>query len=387
MSADPRRRCLRLHEWPASHRRIWEEFLASRGRRSRRPCKARHWALASITKAEEGWGRFLGFLLWHGLPDPDLPPAALVTGENVGRFFDELRALGNADHTVLGRLQEIEMALQILGPGGDHAWIRCPGGTPVRDLLPMRVRDKPAHHSAVMFQWGLDLMEGSSRRSPRRRQVQLRDGLLIAILAARGYRLRTVTAFRLGQHLRRDDRHWEVWLRPEDTKTRYAENCPLPAVLTPWIDRYVAQERLELLVGRASEAFWINWGGEPLGARGLEKRIRWLSEKRFGKDGVFGPHSFRHGLMTSAVMDAPDDPHLGPTILSITLRTGRGHYDRSKRQVAARRFHDALALERARTAPMLRKPSGDGDKAGHDPKSRAHERPMEKERSGSGTSG
>ena len=387
MSADPRRRCLRLREWPASHRRIWEEFLASRGRRSRRPCKARHWAEASINKAEKGWGRLLGFLLWHRLLDPDLPPVALVTEENVGRLFDELRALGNADHTVLGRLQEIEMALKILDPGGDYAWIRRPGGTPVRDLLPMRVRDKPVHHSAVLFQWGLDLMREALPRSPRRRQVQLRDGLLIAILAARAYRLRTVTAFRLGQHLRRNDRHWEVWLRPEDTKTRYAENCPLPAVLTPWIDRYVARERLELLGGHASEAFWINWDGEPLADIGLAKRIRWLSEKRFGKDGVFGPHSFRHGGMTSAVMDEPDDPHLGPTILSITLGVGRKSYDRSKRQVVARRFHDALALERARTAPMLRKPSGDGDKTGHEPKSRAHERPMEKERSGSGTSG
>ena len=387
MSADPRRRCLRLQEWPASHRRIWEEFLASRGRRPRRPCKARHWAEATLTKAEEGWGRFLGFLLWHGLPDPDLPPAALATEENIGRLFDELRALGNADHTVVGRLQEIGMALKILDPGGDYAWIRCPGGTPVRDLLPMRVRDKPVHHSAVLFRWGLDLMDGALRRPPRRRQVQLRDGLLIAILAARAYRLRTVTAFRLGRHLRRDDRHWEVWLRPEDTKTRYSENCPLPAVLTPWIDRYVARERLELLDGRASEAFWINWGGKPLADIGLAKRIRWLSEKRFGKDGVFGPHSFRHGGMTSAVMDDPDDPHLGPTILSITLRTGRGHYDRSKRQVAARRFHDALARERASTAAVLRTSPGDGDKAGREPKRRTHRRPMEKKRSGPEASG
>ncbi|MDT8333182.1 hypothetical protein RQ831_19195 [Roseomonas gilardii] len=362
MSADPRRRCLRLREWPVSHRRIWEEFLASRGRRSRQPCKARHWAEASITKAEEGWGRFLGFLLWHGLLDPDLPPAALATGENVGRFFDELRALGNADYTVLGRLQEIEMALKILDPGKDYAWIRRPGGTPVRDLLPMHVRDRQVPHSAVLFRWGLDLMQEALQRPQRRRQVQLRDGLLIAILAARAYRLRTVTAFRLGQHLRRNDRHWEVWLQPEDTKTRYAENCPLPAILTPWIDRYLAQERLELLGGRASDAFWINWGGEPLGARGLEKRIRWLSEKHFGKDGVFGPHSIRHGLMTSAVMDDPDDPHLGPTILSITLRTGRGHYDRSGRQIAARRFHDVLARERARTAPMSQKLRSDGDR-------------------------
>ncbi|BFL66376.1 hypothetical protein ADP8_05209 (plasmid) [Roseomonas mucosa] len=44
--------------------------------------------------------------------------------------------------------------------------------------------------------------------------------------------------------------------------------------------------RLELLVGRASEAFWINWGGEPLGARGLEKRIRWHCHV------VWGPSKF-----------------------------------------------------------------------------------------------
>jgi hypothetical protein len=46
-------------------------------------------------------------------------------------------------------------------------------------------------------------------------------------------------------------------------------------------------ERVELLRGGFHDALWIDWGGERLDERGVGKRVRWWSEKRFGK--AFGP--------------------------------------------------------------------------------------------------
>ncbi|MXP66075.1 hypothetical protein E0493_22275 [Roseomonas sp. M0104] len=359
MSADPRRRCLPLAEWPAGHRQAWAAALTGRRRRSRAPSPAPGWAPATLQKTAEGYGRWLGFLRWHGLLDEAASPAALAAPETVGRYFDELQALGNADHTVIGRLQELEDALRVLEPAGDHRWIRRPEGSPVRALLPMRPRDHTVRHSAELLRWGLALMqEALTLTGPRRRQVQLRDGLLIAVLASRAYRLRSVVALRLGQHLHREGDRWRVTLAAEDMKNRRPDDCLLPACLTPWIERYLVQERMELLAGEPSDALWVNWGGRPLGTRGLEKRIRWRSNQRFGAAEVFGPHRFRHALATSIALDLPEDPHAGPTMLTISQAVSRKHYDRSKGLGAARRYHAGLSRERARTAALARNLAG-----------------------------
>jgi len=65
----------------------------------------------------------------------------------------------------------------------------------------------------------------------------------------------------------------------------------LPDEVEPYLQRYLDVEREELLQGQQHTWFWVNWGGDRLDYRGIDKRIRWLSEKEFGK--AFGPHTFR----------------------------------------------------------------------------------------------
>jgi integrase len=72
------------------------------------------------------------------------------------------------------------------------------------------------------------------------------------------------------------------------------------------IERYLTIERLELLGAGSQGALWINWGGEPLDERGVDKRVRWRSEKRFGK--AFGPHMFRYSIATDAASKPDGDP-------------------------------------------------------------------------------
>lgn len=128
----------------------------------------------------------------------------------------------------------------------------------------------------------------------------------------------------------------------------------LPAALEAALDRYVEVERAEVLGGQVEEALWINWDGRPLRTRGIEKRIRWWSEKRFGKGASFGPHRFRHCLATAAPIADPQAPTIGASVLGITARTATEAYDRGSCAAAATRFHADLAEERARTAALAR---------------------------------
>lgn len=103
------------------------------------------------------------------------------------------------------------------------------------------------------------------------------------------------------------------------------------------------------MAGRVCDAFWVNWGGKPLLAAGIEKRIRWQSAKKFGPAGAFGPHRFRYGIANVAPIADPTLPANGAVMLGITHGTFTEAYDRGDREVAARRFVEGLEAERERT--------------------------------------
>lgn len=345
---DLRRRCLPRGEWPVAVRTAWDAAMARRTGRFSRRGRTGRLASASITKAEQGVGRYLGFLHWVGDDMGGTDPADLVTPERADRYFEELQALGNADHTIVGRFDELASGLSIMVPGVDLRWLRRPGGLSLRTLLPMRKRHFTVRHSRELRDWGLDLMRAAlDLPGPCRRRVQLRDGLLIALLATRGPRLRSVTILRLGRHVVQDEAgRWSIALNEEDIKTGRPIAYPFPRSLQPWVKRYIEIERQELLAGKAHDAFWVNWGGDALGKRGLEKRVRWWSEKRYGKGEVFGPHRCRHGIGTTG--PAVDPAGLGgaPEMLGISARTHEKSYNRGRGFEAAARFHEALRKER-----------------------------------------
>jgi hypothetical protein len=129
-------------------------------------------------------------------------------------------------------------------------------------------------------------------------------------------RQRSVEAMDLDTQVRRIEGQWHVVLTADDVKTGKALSYPVPPSLNVWIDRYVTVERVELLAGNACDAFWLNWGGEPLRAAGIEKRIRWWSAKKFGPKEAFGPHRFRYGIATVAPVADPEAPANGARAFS-----------------------------------------------------------------------
>jgi site-specific recombinase XerD len=346
-----------LEEWPEGDRRRWQMALSPRGRRRiTGRSRAAHLKPKSIEKYQDGYSRFLGFLAWSGRLDPQAPPEARVTDVVVAAYLDHLFDCGNSGHAIFGRLQELKAALRLLAPTAEFTWLLCQDGVGIRQRLDMTRRSFTIHHPRRLYGWGLQLMRRAlTLTGPQRRRVMLRDGLLIALLAARAMRLRSVASLDLETRLRRIDDRWHVLLGPDDVKTGRPITYSVPPSLSAWIDRYVNVERVELLGGRFSPAFWIGWDGKPLGARGIEKRIRWQSAKEFGKGEAFGPHRFRYCVATVAPVEDPEAAANGASMLGITRSTYTEAYDRGERETAARAFLKALEVERAETEGLARR--------------------------------
>jgi hypothetical protein len=250
-----------------------------------RHSRTRRLRQATIDKAARGYGRWLGFLWSAGRLDIDAVPSARVTPANLNAFFWGMVQLGNADHTIVGRIGELVCALRIMEPYGNQGWILRPGGVALRQHLPMVRRSLEIHHLADLFLWGIDLMdEARALAELQRRGPMLRDGLMIAMLALRGLRLRSVESLVLGRSILPDPETgcWRLDIQPEEVKNHRHIATELPRILSPWIERYVTVERAEMLSGQATDAFWIGQRGAPLSASGVTNAIARRSEARFG---------------------------------------------------------------------------------------------------------
>ncbi|MEI6159549.1 MAG: hypothetical protein WCP77_06935 [Roseococcus sp.] len=352
---DPRRRCLPIAEWPERDRELWEAARCPLQRRfGSQPRQVTH-PKSIWHKLAGGWGRYLSFLAQQEWLDPGEAPWERVTPERLNAFFRELLDLDNADYTVIGRFAELQTSLKIFQPRGDHRWVTHPHGIPLSDQLEMRKRPITLHAPLDLFLWGLELMERAmTLPGPRRRQVQMRDGLLVALLAFRGLRLRSVLALTLGKNILRDPQTglWRLELIPKDVKNSRYIFMRLPEILGPWLDRYMDVERRELLDSNTSDAAWINWAGKPLQEKGLDKRIRWLSAKRFGETEAFGTHRFRHCIASALPLILPEHPGLAAAILHISHGVADQHYDRSSAVLAFRAYHASVAKELIETRHM-----------------------------------
>jgi hypothetical protein len=230
-------------------------------------------------------------------------------------------------------------------PGSNFSFITSPGGIPLRRRLAMVRRLVNVLDSAVLLEWAEKMLKDALELSgPRRRCVQVRDAVMLAIYTERGTRLRTMSEFRLGKNLQHHDGQWALVVEAENDKTQSPYWLPLSVRVSGMMDRYLAVERPELLCTNRHDFVWVNWKGRPLAKKGVDKRVRWQSKKGFGK--AFGSHFFRPCLATTASQRGFEAPLDGAVILNHDPETMIKHYIRSKGFEAASRISDLLRVIR-----------------------------------------
>ena len=263
-------------EWPDADRLRWESVCRP-GERLRRGGDSRP-SEAGIARRPRPALR----LLPRSSPPRRAAPlgreraADQVTPANVTSYLEELTGrVGSV--TVYGSISKLRRIAELLNPELDLAWLRD-----IEDDLDLVKQPKSKMSklvdTSVLVEVGLTLLHeagagagsvalplhharragrlsvgprGAADRAALNRAVLARDGLIVALLALCPIRLKNFAALELGRSLDQD--------RPaaggscsirDETKSGRPDERPVPRLLTPHLDRYVAHHRAILGRGR-----------------------------------------------------------------------------------------------------------------------------------------
>ena len=97
-----------------------------------------------------------------------------------------------------------------------------------------------------------------------RRELQYRDGLLLASLSFWPIRRRSIAALTVTRHLEFDGKGFNILLYPEDTKSKRAESVRVPEQLVSYVKRYLDEIRPRLRGRSHHEGLWPSLKGRPL---------------------------------------------------------------------------------------------------------------------------
>jgi integrase len=307
-----------------------------------------------MRKVASGYGRWLGFLQRTGQLDPAEPSSQRPTAERLDAYFEHLQQCRNRDYTVVARFDELRAALQWMHSSTSFGWITHPHGVSIKARLPMIRRAGLVPDSATLLAWAEALFRQALRlHNPRCRRAQVREAVMIAILAECAPRLRAFAALRIGVHLYRTHDAWVLDQAAALTKTNKRLVLPLSPEVAVMLDRYLEVERVELLDGADNDALWISAGRGTLAEATISRRIRMRSKQRFGE--AFGPHRFRSSLATTLAESASDNPLDAMTLLGhSTPQVTITSYDHSTGHAAAGRHSERLKRLRDQAVAQLR---------------------------------
>ena len=197
---------------------------------------------------------------------------------------------------------------------------------------------------ADLFDLGIRLMSEAERNPcprPVWRACRYRDGLMIAMLAARALRRRNFAGIILGKHLRKVDNRYVFMFDGSETKNHRPIEMSLPSPLTEYIDRYLEHYRPILLGAAQSDHLWISSMARPMAHGAIYDKVREVTERELGRP--VNLHLFRDCQATALAIEDPEHVRIAAAILGHTnLRTTEKYYNQARMLEAVRRHQDCL---------------------------------------------
>ena len=344
----------RIDEWPPLHRRAWEAAFAPRGLFDA-PGDAPHWRPASARKTRLGYAAFLHWRL--GQKDLDAKrieasrPEELVSHEAVLAYVEHLSSL-HSSMTVFNRIQELYDAIRVMAPERDWIWLKMAQQN-------LRSRAKPENDKLARLQTadkledlGFSLMAEAETAACWKdhdgrpmtllqRALAFRDGLMIALLVHRPFRMKNFVSLAIGKTLVIDGDAASFAFPSAEMKGKRPIDAAFPKSLLSGLRRYLDYYRPILLSesgkakGLVTAALWISRDGTELVEISLHNAIRRRTREAFGAP--IPPHWFRDAAVTFLVRDEPASAQLASSIL--------GH---SSPEIANRHYNQALMIDGAR---------------------------------------
>ena len=346
MSVYPRN-TLHISAWPDADRVLWETMLSEGDILDGRGAGA-DWAPSTRENTRAAYGRWLNWLTLNQLLDPAEMPLDRMTPEHIRAYVPD-QQLSAASSTVSQYVLDLLRFALAADRGRDWQWLRRVQGRLASRTTPFRDKAPKIRAAEDLFRLGLELMDASGnacrRYSRHAHYVQYRDGLIIALLAARPLRLKNLTAIVIGQHLVKVDTVY--WLRfdADEVKNRKPIDVPLPPELGPYLDTYLSTHRPPLLAGRSSNRLWILINGDGMQAKTIYYRVTRRTKRAFGAS--ISPHLFRDCAATSIAIQDPEHVRMAATLLGHhSLTTTQKYYDQSRMLAAGRHYQSTVTAMR-----------------------------------------
>jgi integrase/recombinase XerD len=206
--------------------------------------------------------------------------------------------------------------------------------------------------SRDLYDYGFEVMGSAGTRStPLKEAGQYRDGLMIALLAARPVRRKNLASIEIGRHLVGQGTVYLLRFPGQETKTGRALEFPLPQALTGPVDFYIKYHRPFLIGSKGrwkrdpGDALWLSDHGSPMSASQLGARISQRTREGFGLP--INPHLFRDAAATSIAIEDPEHVGIVTTILGHSNGgTAEAYYNQATSIEAARRYQDVIGAFR-----------------------------------------
>jgi site-specific recombinase XerD len=198
----------------------------------------------------------------------------------------------------------------------------------------------------VLVEAGLTLIteaENSRKMSKLGQARQVRNGLMVAMLAMHPIRLKNFAALEIGRSLIEIKGSWWIVLSASETKEDRPDARRVDVLLKPALDRYLRKHRV-VLAGADSPppALWLSSNdGAAMSYAGVERVITDTTRSTVGV--AVSPHLFRTSIASSAAMHGGSNPHLASALLHhADHRVTEAHYNRASNLSAANSFQEII---------------------------------------------
>jgi integrase/recombinase XerD len=363
MNSDPEEQSMRLIEgWPECDASLWKSartpasVLDEAGR-------AAKWRPSTVRLGLEAYDSWLAWLKKRGELSLSEGPAMRITKPRIAAYIEHLRSRQLADITVAMSLHHLCYTAKALHDGADLKWLARIARRLAAKAKPVRPKVPRLVDVVELYQLGVTLMEqacSEGGRMPRNAAVIYRDGVMLAMWAARPLRLGECLSLGIGTTIRKEGDRYVARLGAEARKSKRSLEVPYPVDLTPAIDTYISSVRP--ILARANrveeietDSLWLSREGRRISACNVNHRVRKLTLTYLGRD--LCPHLIRDCAATSIATKAPKDVGITRNILGhATLRMSEQHYNHANMVSALQRLH-SIVLEDWTETPSEAEPN------------------------------
>jgi integrase len=275
----------------------------------------------------------------------------------VATFLEEIRTIWRPV-TQAQSVYKLRRMAEILAPDRDVSWLR----EIEKDLaLVAHPQDRFGRivTTEMLVEAGLTLVREAELAEHRRRlwrATQLRNGLMIALLALCPIRAKNFASLHLSTSFTREGEGWRISLKARETKSGRPDERRVPFDLNRAIALYLTWSRPvllgcgEFMIGSQehgeedpllSGPLWVGEKRRALTSGAVELAIAQTTEMTLGVR--LRPHDFRRCAAVTASFRAGDMPHLASALLQHRdRRVTDAHYNRTSSMRGAMRFTEMV---------------------------------------------